>query len=76
MQPSRADESHQNSGQLHSNRSLSNGYPLQAIRSSIFRVEPAQDYTDLKLDFTSQRLMTEYQSQNFLDSIKNMQSGA
>lgn len=33
-------------------------------------MEPVQDYTDLKLDFTSQKHITEYQSTQFLDSTK------
>ena len=43
---------------------------MPAIKSSVFRVEPAQDYTDLRLDFTSPKIMTEYgQSQSLLDHV-------
>ena len=56
---SKPDGSHQNSGHLNSNRSLTSSFPLQPIKSSFFRVEQAQDYSDLKLDMASPKIMTE-----------------
>ena len=54
---------------MNSNQSLSNHNIITpGIKSSIFRVEPPQDYTDLRLDFTSGKVGTEYQSQSYLAS--------
>ena len=51
------------------------GYLLQNLQSSVFRVEPTQDYSDIKLDLKSNKnLMTEYQSQDFFDSTQKQQS--
>lgn len=63
-----SDMSHQNSGQLQSNITLHpSGYPLQGMNSSIFRIEPNKDYTDIKLDVTKSKNSTEYQSHSYLN---------
>ena len=63
------DESHRNWDQQTSNKSLS-VRPHIGIKSGIFRLEPTQDYNELRLDFmSSSRAIFADLSQNYLSAI-------